>query len=117
MTLSHYILDAEGNPVIVQTLDAEGKANLENLNKVEDCWRDPRRQVAETYFLNETIRVSTVFLCAYVFEDEQSTSYQTKVFADDSILGRLSDTYKNYATKDDAIEGHRQICASIVELI
>ena len=116
----YFLLDDQGNPY--PTDDARAASQL--LSDVE------KRRIGETFF--GAIRVSTVFLVFnHGAHDEQPVLYETMVFADESTLKRLMelsetddrsilakffgdfDIQKRYATRAEAIEGHKNMCTFI----
>jgi hypothetical protein len=131
--LIRYILDEQGDPVPLETMDEAGNFNIENMRKVGDFLSSPARQIGETYFLGEAIRVSTVFLSIpHIFKDREGEAlYETMVFADDAILQRLLELSEHddrsiissvlggydiqirYSTKEEALKGHAQMCVFI----
>lgn len=122
-----YILDEQGNPV------AEP-----DFIKWARWFEKADKQVAETFFGD--IRVSTVFLGLPHMNKqsgEETMLYETMVFAGEAILKRLSelaetddrsimamfisalgdeerwDIQKRYATKIEALQGHKNMCIFI----
>jgi|SRR5579859_1154669 len=117
--IEHYILDEQGNPVPEPDFLKWGR-----------WFETAERHVGDTTLGN--IRVSTVFLGIPHISKETGIDgtmlYETMVFADDAILTRLMelsetddrsiftsvfggvDIQKRYATRDEAIAGHRQMC-------
>ena len=119
----HYILDEQDNP-----------RPEPDLMKWAQWYGKTNRQVAETYFGD--IRVSTVFLSLphvsnTSTDDTVPMLYETMVFADETILAQLlelsevddrsiiskfiggTDIQKRYATKSEALDGHKQMCLFI----
>jgi hypothetical protein len=114
----HYILDEEGNPVPEHDTIKWGK-----------WYQTAERHVGDTDF-GDTIRVSTVFLSIphVAMHSDAPMLYETMVFANDAIISRLLelsehddrsiisqalggvDIQKRYATRDEALQGHAQMC-------
>ena len=117
--LRHYILDEQGNPVPESDYLAWAR-----------WYETADRQVAETYLGD--IRISTVFLSLpHISKDSseyRTMLFETMVFADQEILNRLlelsetddrgiiasflgtSEIQKRYATRAEALEGHKNMC-------
>lgn len=119
----HYILDEQGNPVAEPDFIKWSRWYQDSMEQ---------RRVGSTYFANETIHASTVFLSlVHESKDLHETRpmlYETMVFADEAILLRIMelaetdersiissflggvDFQVRYATKQDAEAGHKRIC-------
>lgn len=131
--LDRYILDEQGNPVIEPDPLKWAKWFEESLKPDNE-----QRQIADTTFGN--IRISTVFLSLPHISKEPGNDdimlYETMVFAPTPILKRLSelaetddrsivmhflnalggnewDIQKRYATKEEAIKGHKAMCVFV----
>lgn len=117
----HYVLDDEGNPV------AEP-----DFLKYARWFETAERHVGDTSFGN--IRVSTIFLGTPHINKKTGKDdmlYETMVFADVALLARLLelsetddrsivahfagtvDIQKRYATKAEALQGHKNMCTFI----
>jgi hypothetical protein len=132
--IDHYIFDEQGNIIPLPTFDRYNNPIQENIIRWAKWYGSTDRQVAEHFFMGEAIRVSTVFLSiASVFKDDRTglALYETMVFAADNILAKLLelserddrsiistflggvDIQRRYATKEEAIQGHQQMCVFI----
>ena len=119
--LCYYVLDEGGNPVPEPDVLKWGK-----------WYETAERHVGNTDFGN--ISVSTVFLGMPHINKEtgaENMLYETMVFADDAILAALLeiseyddrslmaeflgtiDIQKRYATKAEALQGHKHMCTFI----
>jgi len=117
----HYILNEQGEPVPEPDMLKWGR-----------WFQSAERHVGDTYFGD--INVSTVFLGIYHVSKETGKDnmlYETMVFADDATLARLIelsetddrsimamffgsfDIQKRYATRAEAVQGHKNMCAFI----
>lgn len=118
----NYILDEQDNPVIEP-----------DLLKWATWLQKTDRHVGNTHLGN--IDISTVFLASpHISKDLDNDNimlYETMVFADDATLQRLMelsetddrsafsmflggiDIQKRYATKEEAIQGHKNMCVFI----
>ena len=121
----HYILDEAGNPVVESDYIKWAMWYEQS---------DEKRRVAETILGD--IRVSTIFLSLTHLSNKMDDDftpylYETMVFADDAILARLIelsetddrsifskafggiDIQKRYKTRQEAEQGHKNMCIFI----
>lgn len=97
--IGQYILDADGNPVRAKGLLSWGLWMQKN-----------NRQIADTHVAN--VRISTIFMgldYAYTLA-RISGQPQTPLLFETMVFGGVHDHLtRRYATREDALEGHRQI--------
>jgi len=127
---AHYILDANNNPVAEPDLMAWAT-----------WYQDADRTVARSEFTlgNSGITVSTVFLSLPHINKHLSIDdvmlYETMVFADEAIIQRIVELSESddrsivsmflggfdiqirYATRDEAVAGHKRLCTFIETVI
>lgn len=104
-----YVLDELGRPVPCRDLMEWGR------------WmQDANRQLAETFFGDKAIRVSTVFLgLDHAFGGGLPVLWETMVFAEEHVrLEGLDLNYQDrYITRELALEGHAAACAYVQGLL
>lgn len=129
----HFIYDEEGEITPIAVRDEDGNPLIENLHRWARFFETANRQVAENFYMGEAIRVSTVFLSlAHIQKDsDEPALFETMIFAADNILQKLLelsehddrsiiasvfggvDIQRRYATKEEALTGHTQLCTFI----
>lgn len=124
----HWILNDQGEPIPEPDIIKWGK------------WLEcTDRQIEETFFAGESIRVSTVFLSLSHINKhtgDEGMLYETMVFADHHILASLQalsetddrgiiaifiealggscpEIQKRYTTRQEAVQGHKTMCTFI----
>lgn len=81
--------------------------------------QDADRQLAETFFGDRAIRVSTVFLgLDHSFGRGAPVLWETMVFVEEGVTIEGIDGYMDrYTSRQDALQGHEAICTYIERAI